>query len=247
MSLTTQEAQATADADSQSRAMFVARLEDMQKNGNLWITVPAVLMLLNDCDMLASITMDVACEGCGGTATHDVGADLTSLPGAYCNDCDPSKVQAKCPGHSDGRHRFDHMGGCYGDGCNAYDKAADLESASTAVRPVAHNLPQPAVPVVSEDDLVACLISSGCVGTVKMSFESGPMSITRPSLNATKFARAILALRPQAVPMTPEQRDAEYKKMLPSTDAWLGEDFYHQGIIDAEAHHGITAKAEGGA
>lgn len=58
--------------------------------------------------------------------------------------------------------------------------------------------PQPAVPVVSEDDLVACLISSGCVGTVKMSFESGPMSITRPSLNATKFARAILALRPQA-------------------------------------------------
>ena len=57
-------------------------------------------------------------------------------------------------------------------------------------------------PVVSEDDLVACLISSGCVGTVKMSFESGPMSITRPSLNATKFARAILALRPAVEPMT---------------------------------------------
>ena len=89
MSVTTQEAQATADADSQSRAMFVARLENMQKNGDLWITVPAVLMLLNDCDMLASMTMDAACEGCGGAATHDVGTDRTALPGAYCNDCDP--------------------------------------------------------------------------------------------------------------------------------------------------------------
>lgn len=58
---------------------------------------------------------------------------------------------------------------------------------------------------LAEDDLVACLISSGCVGTVKMSFESGPMDITRPSLNATKLARAILArailaLRPADVP-----------------------------------------------
>lgn len=92
MSVTTQEAQATADADSQSRAMFVARLENMQKNGDLWVTVLAVLMLLNDCDMLASMTMDAACEGCGGAATHEAGADRTSLPGAYCNDCDPPNI-----------------------------------------------------------------------------------------------------------------------------------------------------------
>lgn len=42
------------DADCQSRAMFVARLENMQKNGDTWLTIPAVLALLNDCDMVAT-------------------------------------------------------------------------------------------------------------------------------------------------------------------------------------------------
>jgi len=41
-------------ADFQSRCMFVARLENMQANGDTWLTIPAVLALINDCDMLAS-------------------------------------------------------------------------------------------------------------------------------------------------------------------------------------------------
>ena len=41
-------------ADFQSRCMFVARMENMQANGDTWLTIPAVLALLNDCDMLAS-------------------------------------------------------------------------------------------------------------------------------------------------------------------------------------------------
>lgn len=37
-----------------ARGMLVARLENMQKNGDTWLTVQAVLALLNDCDMLAA-------------------------------------------------------------------------------------------------------------------------------------------------------------------------------------------------
>ena len=35
-----------------AKAMFVARLEKMRDDGNSWLTIPAVLALLNDCDML---------------------------------------------------------------------------------------------------------------------------------------------------------------------------------------------------
>lgn len=41
-------------AEVSSRGMFVARLENMQAQGDQWLTVPAVLALLNDCDMLAA-------------------------------------------------------------------------------------------------------------------------------------------------------------------------------------------------
>ena len=48
------ELRAGAEAERSSRRMFVARLENMQQNGNQWLTVTAVLALLNDCDMLAA-------------------------------------------------------------------------------------------------------------------------------------------------------------------------------------------------
>jgi hypothetical protein len=47
------EAANTLRSERDSRGMFVARLENMQKNGDRWLTVEAVLALLNDCDMLA--------------------------------------------------------------------------------------------------------------------------------------------------------------------------------------------------
>jgi len=47
-------AKADAAAERESRGMFVVRLEKMQEQGNHWLTVAAVLALLNDCDFLAS-------------------------------------------------------------------------------------------------------------------------------------------------------------------------------------------------
>lgn len=47
------EAERALDVESNSRRMFVARLENMQANGDQWLTVAAVLALLNDCNMLA--------------------------------------------------------------------------------------------------------------------------------------------------------------------------------------------------
>lgn len=44
---------------------------------------------------------------------------------------------------------------------------------------------------LSEADIVRCAVESGCVGTVKMTFDSGPYHITRTSINADRFTRAI--------------------------------------------------------
>lgn len=44
---------------------------------------------------------------------------------------------------------------------------------------------------LTEGRLMRCITDAGCIGTVKMSFESGPYDINRPTLNATKLARAI--------------------------------------------------------
>lgn len=47
-------AEALVADERSSRGMFVARLENMQANGDKWLTTEAVLALLNDCDMLAA-------------------------------------------------------------------------------------------------------------------------------------------------------------------------------------------------
>lgn len=41
-------------ADRSSRRMLVARLENMQQQGDQWLTVQSVMALMNDCDMLAA-------------------------------------------------------------------------------------------------------------------------------------------------------------------------------------------------
>jgi hypothetical protein len=46
-------------ADRDARGMLVARLENMQAQGDTWLTVQAVLALLNDCDAL---TLDAMSE-----------------------------------------------------------------------------------------------------------------------------------------------------------------------------------------
>ena len=49
-----------------------------------------------------------------------------------------------------------------------------------------------AVPM-TEDKLVACLVKANCVGVVKMSYDSGPYCVMRPSINASKLKEAIEA------------------------------------------------------
>ena len=44
-----------ADGWKESRDMFVARLENMALQGDKWLTIAAVMMLLYDCDMLAAL------------------------------------------------------------------------------------------------------------------------------------------------------------------------------------------------
>lgn len=45
--------------------------------------------------------------------------------------------------------------------------------------------------MLSERDVMKCLSATGCYGNVKMTFESGPYSIDRPTINASKFAEQI--------------------------------------------------------
>lgn len=45
--------------------------------------------------------------------------------------------------------------------------------------------------MLTDDDVMKCLASAGCYGNVKMTFESGPYCIDRPTINASLFAEAI--------------------------------------------------------
>lgn len=49
---------AESKAEEESRQMFAARLENVQKNGDHWITVTEVLAMLSDCSMLAQRPKD---------------------------------------------------------------------------------------------------------------------------------------------------------------------------------------------
>lgn len=46
---------------------------------------------------------------------------------------------------------------------------------------------------LTDEQIVACLVESSCVGTVKMSYDVGPYEITKLSVNAEQLTRAIEA------------------------------------------------------
>lgn len=72
--------------EQRSRAMFVARLENMERNGDKWLSTAAVLALLNDCDMLASLSAPPAApEQTSGMTAYDAamhGGDWPKAPAA---------------------------------------------------------------------------------------------------------------------------------------------------------------------
>lgn len=46
----------------------------------------------------------------------------------------------------------------------------------------------PVAQPLSEGEIVACLMDTGCLGTVRMSYETGPYQITRTTGNSDKLA-----------------------------------------------------------
>ena len=50
-------------------------------------------------------------------------------------------------------------------------------------------------PPMTERQIVECLVQAGCLGTVKMSYDSGPYEITRSSSHADSLVRAIASAR----------------------------------------------------
>jgi len=79
-------------------------------------------------------------------------------------------------------------------------------TAADMVRAYAAATPQPSETQgrrqMTEEELVACLVKSSCIGKVNMSYESGPYSITRPSLDATRLKDAIEAHH--GIPASPQ-------------------------------------------
>lgn len=56
---------------------------------------------------------------------------------------------------------------------------------------VHHMTTTPQAALLSESEIVACIAKAGCIGTVKMSYESGPYDIDRPSINASRLYDAV--------------------------------------------------------
>ncbi len=73
-----------------------------------------------------------------------------------------------------------------------FRKAIPASSNPSEWRPLFTHPPRKPVRL-TEDDIVRCLVEAGCLGKVKMSYESGPYDITRTSINADRFARAVEA------------------------------------------------------
>lgn len=68
-----------------------------------------------------------------------------------------------------------------------FEKARNKLAASIAAPQPAQRKP------LTEAQQVECLVKAGCIGTVLMSFESGPYDITRPSINASRLIEQVEA------------------------------------------------------
>ena len=117
-------------------------------------------------------------------------------------------------------------------GFDDYELKPMLEAFAAALSQPAPS-PQPAVPVVSD-------------GVKREQINALLNDDSQDSKEMHAFARAILALRPAVEPMTPEQINemALQEEFLLVCD---GVEELTEIVRAVEAHHGITAKAEGGA
>lgn len=44
---------------------------------------------------------------------------------------------------------------------------------------------------LTEREIIGCIVRAGCLGTVKMTYESGPYDIDRTSINADRLVKEI--------------------------------------------------------
>ena len=146
-------------------------------------------------------------------------------------------------------------------GFDDYELRPMLEAFAAALSKPAPS-PQPAAPVVSAEQIEdLAWLDVDEHGEIDRSSDHNKM-MTAPQRCAFKRgARAILALRPQPVPMTPEQQPNPFsKRCYTMSESHLSgyrlivgfehlEDAQdaHTFVANTGRRHGITAKAEGGA
>ncbi len=65
--------------------------------------------------------------------------------------------------------------------------------AMLAATPAPAPAQEPVTMTLTERERVKCLVDSGCIGTVKMTYDSGPYEITRTSINADRLIESVIA------------------------------------------------------
>lgn len=73
----------------------------------------------------------------------------------------------------------------------ALDDFMDKESLADLIDFVCDEYAMPVQKPLTEQQSVSCIVEAGCLGTVKMSYDTGPYEITRTSFNADKLVKAI--------------------------------------------------------
>lgn len=114
-------------------------------------------------------------------------------------------------------------------GCDPREAVKELKHHQSKLQALAALQAQPAAAGVSDEDIWRLWDSQD-----SPELSGGPCPV--------KFARAILALRPQAVLMTDEQRRTLVGNYF--ADAWAKR-AAHLLLSDYDKHHGITAPAGG--
>ena len=168
----------------------------------------------------------VAGQGCGDDATHEAGSDETSFPGAYCDNCGP-RAAATTPVLEPAQATQAEVT----DGIRPEDFTVEV-----VVKPMGGFAP------VNTQGVRVTHKPTG----ISVTCDAARSQHTNRH-QAFETLRAILALRPERVPMTDEQISLEAHNA--DDRDWNDLRFrssWHEGFLEgarfAESHHGITAQ-----
>lgn len=129
-------------------------------------------------------------------------------------------------------------------------RVRDAEASSLTDGQSVYTTPQPAQTTqaeVTDEQIESCALEAGfSVESTGSIWAVDGYVGTRVDPGLRKFAKAILALRPVAVPMTDEQRNDMICTVTTLCAKLSRRAIVGMAIDWTEAHHGITAKTEGG-